>query len=44
MSDTVLVLSESDPARSEAAELISALDRDLGARYPGAIIPRIDIT
>jgi GNAT superfamily N-acetyltransferase len=42
MSDTVLVLCEADPTSSEAADLISALDRDLSARYPGLPIHGID--
>jgi putative acetyltransferase len=42
MTEKVLVFTEVDPAAPEAAELTSALDRDLGARYPGALIHGID--
>jgi putative acetyltransferase len=42
MAEKVLVLVEADPATPEAADLISALDRDLGARYPGLEIHGID--
>jgi putative acetyltransferase len=42
MAEKVLVFIEADPASPEAADLISALDRDLGARYPGLPIHGID--
>jgi putative acetyltransferase len=42
MAQKVLVFNEVDPAAPEAADLISALDRDLGARYPGLPIHGID--
>ena|ERR1700681_3107971 len=42
MAQKVLVYVEMDPTAPEAAELISALDRDLGARYPGLPIHGID--
>ena len=42
MKGEVLVFADVDPAVPEAAELISALDSDLGARYPGALIHGID--
>jgi putative acetyltransferase len=42
MADKVLVLVEADPASPDAADLISALDRDLGTRYPGLEIHGID--
>jgi hypothetical protein len=38
----VLVFADVDAAVPEAAELMSALDSDLGARYPGALIHGID--
>lgn len=37
-----LAIDEADPATPEAADLIAALDRDLGARYPGLPIHGID--
>ena len=37
-----MLIAEADPAGPEALELISALDRDLGARYPGLPIHGID--
>jgi putative acetyltransferase len=42
MTEKVLVFAEVDPSAPEADELISALDRDLGARYPGFSIHGID--
>jgi len=42
MAQKVLVFDEVDPIVPEAAELIAALDRDLGARYPGFPIHGID--
>jgi putative acetyltransferase len=42
MTEKVLVFAELDPAAPEAAELMSALDRDLSARYPGFPIHGID--
>ena len=42
MGPKVLVFDEVDPTAPEAAELIEALDRDLGARYPGLPIHGID--
>ncbi len=42
MSEAVLVLAEVDPTAREASALISALDRDLVARYPGLPIHGID--
>ena len=42
MNGNVLVFADVDPAVPEAAELMSALDSDLGARYPGALIHGID--
>ncbi|MGP0071729.1 MAG: GNAT family N-acetyltransferase [Bryobacteraceae bacterium] len=42
MERKVLVFDEVDPTAPEAAELIAALDRDLGARYPGFPIHGID--
>lgn len=42
MSSSGLVFDEVDPAGPEAAELIAALDHDLGARYPGLEIHGID--
>src|ERR1700733_13191046 len=42
MGRKVLVFDEVDPTVPEAAELIAALDRDLGARYPGFPIHGID--
>jgi putative acetyltransferase len=42
MSPNDLVLVEVDPSVPEAAELIAALDRDLGGRYPGLPIHGID--
>jgi putative acetyltransferase len=43
MAQEVLVLAEVDPTEPEAADLISALDRDLGARYRGLPIHGIDV-
>jgi putative acetyltransferase len=37
-----LTIDEADPASREAAALMDALDRDLGARYPGLPIHGID--
>jgi len=37
-----MLIAEADPAGPEALALISALDRDLGARYPGLPIHGID--
>jgi putative acetyltransferase len=42
MAQKVLVFADVDPAAAEAAALISALDRDLSSRYPGANIHGID--
>jgi putative acetyltransferase len=42
MTERVLVVTEVDPTAPEAADLICALDRDLGARYPGFPIHGID--
>ena len=42
MKAEVLLFADVDPAVPEAAELMSALDSDLGARYPGALIHGID--
>ena len=42
MGRKVLVFDEVDPTVPEAAELIAALDRELGARYPGFPIHGID--
>ncbi len=42
MAPNGLKLVEVDPAMPEAAGLIAALDRDLGARYPGLPIHGID--
>src|ERR1700738_3524426 len=38
MPNTSLVFVEMDPAMPEAADLIAALDADLGERYPGSPI------
>lgn len=37
-----LAIEEADPESPDAAELIAALDRDLGARYPGLPVHGID--
>jgi putative acetyltransferase len=42
MAQNVLSFAELDPTEREATDLISALDRDLGARYPGLPIHGID--
>lgn len=42
MRSNDLLFDEVDPTTPEAAELIAALDRDLGARYPGLPIHGID--
>ena len=42
MQPNALVFVEADPAEPGAAGLIAALDRDLGARYPGLEIHGID--
>src|SRR5579863_8696577 len=42
MGSIVLKFDAVDPTAPEAAELIAALDRDLGARYPGYPIHGID--
>jgi putative acetyltransferase len=42
MASSGLAFVEVDPTAPEAAELIGALDRDLGARYPGFPIHGID--
>jgi GNAT superfamily N-acetyltransferase len=43
MAQAALEISEVDPASPEAADLISALDRDLRARYPGLQVNGIDV-
>jgi putative acetyltransferase len=42
MASSAVTFVEVDPATPQAAELIAALDRDLGARYPGLPIHGID--
>jgi GNAT superfamily N-acetyltransferase len=42
MASSSFVIAEVDPMAPEAMDLISALDRDLGARYPGLPIHGID--
>jgi hypothetical protein len=42
MPNTSLEFVEMDPAAPEAANLIAALDRDLGELYPGMPIHGID--